>query len=594
MNKQIRDGIAQTRLEKVLKDTRKSFMYVGFFSFFVNILMLVPSIYMLQVYDRVMASRSIETLVLLTIIVTFLFATMGVLEVIRSRILVRIGNKMDIALNGYLFDVIFNQARLNPAAASSMPITDLIKIRQYMTGNGVFALFDSPWFPVYLFVMYIFSPWFAIFTIFAALVIMTITIINEKTTKKDLAGANKMNNISMQFLNRNLQNAEVIHAMGMNENIKEKWLEKHHSFLSAQASASDKAGKWANMSKTLRQLFQSLTYGIGAYLAIAGLISPGVIIAGAVLMGRALQPLDLLTNSWKGFADAKEAYKRLNALLKEIPELPETMQLPAPKGEIRVENIVVAPPNSKAATLKGINMLIPQGSTVGIIGPSASGKSTFARAVLGLWPLMAGKVRLDGADIHQWDSIDLGQYIGYLPQDIELFEGTISENISRFTEVDADSVVEAAKIAGVHNMILNLPNGYDTVVGAGGSTLSGGQRQRIGLARALYKKPPVIVLDEPNSNLDEEGEKALLNAILTMKQNGSTIILITHRPNILAAVDNLAVFAQGTLTMYGPKNEVLAKLNQNAQQGQKMQTQQQKAQTQTAAPVVKMTKPGEN
>ena len=296
MNKQLRHGIGQTRLEKVLKDTKKSFMYVGFFSFFVNILMLVPSIYMLQVYDRVMASRSIETLVLLTIIIVFLFITMGTLEVIRSRILVRIGNKMDVALNGYLFDVIFNQARLNPAAASSMPITDLIKIRQYMTGNGVFALFDSPWFPVYLFVMYIFSPWFAAFTIFAALVIMTITIINEKTTKKDLAGANKMNNISMQYLNRNLQNAEVIHAMGMNENIKNQWLQKHHGFLSAQAGASDKAGRWANMSKTLRQLFQSLTYGIGAYLAIEGLISPGVIIAGAVLMGRALQPLDLLTN----------------------------------------------------------------------------------------------------------------------------------------------------------------------------------------------------------------------------------------------------------------------------------------------------------
>lgn len=574
--------IGQTKLEKVLKDTKKSFIYVGVFSFFINILMLVPSLYMLQVYDRVMASRSIETLILLTIIVVFLFATMGTLEVVRSRILVRIGNKMDMALNNYLFDVIFNQARLNPSGVSSTPITDLIKIRQYMTGNGVFAFFDSPWFPVYLFVMYLFSPWFAAFTIFAAMVTMSITIINEKTTKKDLADANKQNNISMQYLNKNLHNAEVIHAMGMNENIKNKWLEKYHSFLSTQSKASDKAGRWANLSKTLRQLFQSLTYGIGAYLAINGLISPGVIIAGAVLMGRALQPLDLLTNSWKGFADAKEAYKRLNNLLKHIPELPETMQLPAPKGEIRVENIVVVPPNAKKPTLKNINMFIPKGSVVGIIGPSASGKSTFARAILGLWPLVNGTVRLDGADIHQWDSIDLGKYIGYLPQDIELFEGSISENISRFTEVDADSVVEAAQIAGVHQMILSLPNGYDTIVGAGGSTLSGGQRQRIGLARAMYKKPPVIVLDEPNSNLDDEGERALLNAILTMKQNGSTVILITHRSSILAAVDNLAVFANGTLSMYGPKNEVLERLNPQA-----------KKLTTTAAPVVKMTKPGE-
>jgi len=589
MNKLTKEGIAPTKLEQVLKETRKSFFFVGFFSFFVNILMLIPSIYMLQVYDRVMASRSIETLILLTIIVVFLFATMGVLELVRSRILVRIGNKMDIALNGYLFDVIFNHARLNPAQASSMPVTDLIKIRQYMTGNGVFALFDSPWFPIYLFVMYIFSPWFAAFTIFAALVIMTITIINEKTTKKDLSNANKMNNLSMQYLNKNLQNAEVVHAMGMNDNIKNKWLEKHHGFLKTQASASDKAGKWANMSKTLRQLFQSLTYGIGAFLAINGLLSAGVIIAGAVLMGRALQPLDLLTNSWKGFADAKGAYKRLNTLLREVPELPETMQLPAPKGEIKVENIVVTPPGAKAPVLKGISMNIPQGMTVGIVGPSASGKSTFARAILGVWPLVAGKVRLDGADIHQWDSIDLGKYIGYLPQDIELFEGSISENIARFTEVDPESVVEAATIAGVHQMILSLPNGYDTIVGAGGSTLSGGQRQRIGLARALYKKPPFIVLDEPNSNLDEEGDKALLNAILNMKENGSTIIVITHRPNILAVVDNLAVFAQGALSMYGPRNEVLAKLKENVKQTQQnVETKEQKT-----TPTVKMTKPGE-
>lgn len=584
MNRQATQRVEQTKLEKVLKDTKKSFIFVGFFSFFINILMLVPSLYMLQVYDRVLSSRSVETLVLITLIVAFLFATMAVLEVIRSRILVRIGNKIDVALNDYLFDVIFTQARLNPAGATTTPVTDLIKIRQYMTGNGVFAFFDSPWFPVYLFVMYLFSPWYAVFTIFAALVIMSITIINEKTTKKDLAAANKMNNISLQYLNKNLHNAEVIHAMGMNENIKRRWLEKHHKFLFAQSKASDMAGKWANTSKTLRQFFQSLTYGIGAYLVIKGEISAGVIIAGAVLMGRALQPLDLLTNSWKGFADAKEAYKRLNRLLSHVPELPKPMELPAPKGEFKVENIVVAPPNSKNATLRGVNMFIPKGTAVGIVGPSASGKSTFARALLGVWPLIAGKVRLDGADIHQWDPLELGRYIGYLPQDIELFEGTISENICRFQEVDPKSVVEAAKTAGVHEMILALPNGYDTIVGPGGSTLSGGQRQRIGLARALYKKPPVIVLDEPNSNLDENGEKALLEAILAMKQNGSTIIVITHRTNILSAVDMLAVFTQGVLTMYGPRNEVLAKLNQNAQS-------QQPRQTQNAAP--KMTKPGE-
>lgn len=347
------------------------------------------------------------------------------------------------------------------------------------------------------------------------------------------------------------------------------------------------------MSKTLRQLFQALTYGIGAYLAIVGEISPGMIIAGAVLLGRALAPLDLLTNTWKQFADARGAYYRLNNLLQNFPQIQEAMQLPAPKGDIKVENIVVAPPGTKNATLKNVNMHIPQSTTVGVIGPSASGKSTFARALLGIWPVASGKVRLDGADIHRWNNVELGSYIGYLPQDIELFEGSISENISRFSEVDAKEVVEAAKTAGVHEMILRLPQGYDTVVGVGGATLSGGQRQRIGLARALYNKPPVIVLDEPNSNLDEEGEKALLGAILKMKEAGSTIILITHRPSILNAVDNIAVLAQGVLTQYGRKEEVLAKLQQNAQ---KLQQQKQAPKVATPKPtlsVPKMTKPGE-
>ncbi len=580
--------IAQTQLEKTLKNTRKSFIYVGLFSMFINMLMLVPSLYMLQVYDRVMASRSIETLVLLTAIVTVLFITMALLEIVRSRILVRIGNKMDMDLNSHLFDVIFHLARLDPGHASSQPISDLTKIRQFMTGNGVFAFFDAPWFPIYLFVMYLFSPWYAAFTIFAAIILFSITLINEKTTKNALMEANKIHNHSLSYINKNVSNAEIIHAMGMNENIKLRWLTKHLKFLSIQSSASDAAGKWANISKSTRQLFQSLTYGIGAFLAIKGMISPGMIIAGAVLMGRALQPLDLLTNTWKNFSDSREAYERLNNLLKNFPEIPVSMQLPAPKGEIRVENIVVVPPKSRIPTLKGISMYIPAGTAVGVIGPSASGKSTLARAILGVWPLYSGKVRLDGADIHRWNSIDLGQYIGYLPQDIELFEGTISENISRFGELDPKEVVEAAKIAGVHEMILRLPQGYDTVVGVGGSSLSGGQRQRVGLARAIYKKPPLIVLDEPNSNLDEEGEKALLNTILSLKSNGSTIILITHRPNILSVMDNLAVLANGTLTMYGKREKVIEALQQKNHQSKQVP---EKSKPTMSAP--KITRPGE-
>jgi len=584
---------AQTQLEKVLKDTKKGFIYVGIFSLFINLLMLVPSLYMLQVYDRVLASQSIETLVLLTIIVAVLFVTKGILEMVRSRILVRIGNKIDIDLNSHLFDVIFLQARLVPGRASTQPLTDLTKIRQFMTGQGVFAFFDAPWFPIYLFVMYLFSPWLLLFAVVSSIMILVITVLNDKTTKKGLEEANKANTSALSYINKNLSNAEIVQAMGMNHNIKKIWLEKHYKFLHAQSNASDVAGKWKNISTTLRQFLQSLTYGVGAVLVIFTLISPGMIIAGAVLLGRALAPLDILTNSWKSFADARESYHRLNNLLKQIPEIPESMKLPDPVGELKLEQVVVVAPGAKTPIVKGISMDIAAGDVVGIIGPSASGKSTLARAILGVWPLQNGKVRLDGADIHRWNNVDLGPHIGYLPQDIELFEGTISQNISRFGKLEPEEVVEAAKTAGVHEMILKLPQGYDTLVGPGGATLSGGQRQRVGLARALYKKPKIIVLDEPNSNLDEEGDRALAHAIMRMKENRSTILIITHKQSILQTVDKLAVLANGQLSLYGPKEAVIAKLNQNAQQQQQAAQQAASAQKPAQPAVPKMTDPGE-
>ncbi len=573
MNK-VDKKLAESSLENVLKRTRKWFFYAGLFSLFINILMLVPSFYMLQVYDRVMQSRSLETLLFLTILVAVLFVTMGLLQVIRSRVLVRVSNKIDMDLNGKVYDTIFKLARLQPGKVSASPINDLTKLRQYMTGNGVFAFFDAPWFPIYLFVMYLFSPIFAAFTVFAAIVIFSITIINEKSTKKGLEKANSLNNQSSFFLNKNIQNAEIIHALGMHEAIKKKWYDKHLKFLHIQSQASDVAGKWANLSKTSRQFFQSLTYGIGAYLAIKGLISPGTIIAGAVLMGRALAPLDLLTASWKGFAEARSAYGRLNNMLKEFHEKEDNMDLPPPKGELSIERVVVAPPLAKTAVLKGISMKIPKGSVVGLIGTSGSGKSTLARAMLGVWPLMSGTVRLDGADIHKWDTQKLGPYLGYLPQDIELFEGTIAENIARLGEVDAVKVVEAAQIAGVHDMILKFPNGYDTKIGAGGIGLSGGQRQRVGLARAIYKNPIFVVLDEPNSNLDREGEVALASTIKYLKSIGTTVVIISHKTEILLSTDLIAVLKEGMLSMYGKSSEVLVKLGLAKVQPQKEQKSQ--------------------
>ncbi len=566
--------VQKNMLKEALKKVKSGFFYAGFFSLFINILMLVPTFYMLQVYDRVMQSKSLDTLLLITLLVVALFAVLGILQFIRSAILIRVGNKIDLELNKMIYDKIFTQAKIAPGKVTARPITDLTKLRQYITGQGIFAFFDAPWFPIYLFVMYIFSPKLAYFTIFAAIVLLTITFVNEITTKSGLKKANEFNSQAQNFLSKNIQNAEVIHAMGMRENIKNRWLIKHLNFLSAQSDASGKAGKWANTSKTLRQLFQSLTYGIGAYLAINGEISDGTIIAGAVLMGRALAPLDLIVGSWKGFAEAKDAYTRLQSLLNEPVEKDENMLLPKPKGLIQLENIVVVPPLSKQPSLKGVNMFIPEGSILGVIGPSGSGKSTLARAILGVWPLVQGKVRLDGADIHQWDSVELGKYIGYLPQDIELLEGTIAENIARFGEVDSNKVIEAAKISGVHELILKFPNGYDTLIGPGGIGLSGGQRQRVALARAIYGNPVLIVLDEPNSNLDSVGEEALKKTILKLKSMGTTVVIISHKQEILSTTNLLAYLDGGVLKLYGPTRDVLVKL-QEAKNKAQAQTQSQ-------------------
>lgn len=592
MNKKQKiDDAGANSLAKILKNSKSAFLHAGFFSMFINILMLLPSMYMLLVYDKVMVSRSLDTLLILTILVVGLFLVLGVLQMIRSRILVRVGNKIDLEMNGKIFDTIFETARLKPGQVTAQPMSDLTQLRQYLTGQGIFAIFDVPWFPFYLFVMYVFSPFLAAFAVFSAIVLLVIAVINERSTKNVLAEANKLSNGANFYINKNVQNAEIIHAMGMQHDIKKRWYKKHIKFLHTQSLASDNAGKWSNLSKTLRQLFQSLTYGVGAYLAINGDISGGTIIAGAVLLGRALAPLDLLIGSWKGFANAQTAYKRLNMLLKEYKEQGNTMDLPDPQGHLTTEAIVVVPPMAKLPVLKGINIDIPKGTTVGIIGASGSGKTTFAKAVLGVWPIASGVARLDGADVHQWNSQKLGRFIGYLPQDIELFEGTIAENIARLGELDDKKVVHAAQMAGVHEMILKFPNGYDTPIGVGGIGLSGGQKQRIGLARAIYGNPVLVVLDEPNSNLDTPGEIALNNTILHLKSIGTTVLVISHKMDILKVTDRVALLSEGLLQMYGPTNEILAKLNMN-KTAQTQQAQQPKpAQKQKAMPKISLSKP---
>ena len=586
-NRQKKQHIVSELKQTILK-AKKSFIFVGFFSLFINLLQLTSPLYMLQLYDRVMASRSESTLVLLTLLIVALFATMAILEMVRSRVLVRVGNKMDNLLSDRIFESIFQLANKMPGKASSLPLTDLTQIRQFMTGNGLFAFFDTPWMFIYILVLFLFHPMFGYFAIFAGCVLVVFAIMNERTTKDKLAQANKLSRESSVFVDASLRNAEVIHAMGMQNNIKKIWQKKYYGFLNAQMIASDNAGFWSNLTKSMRMLFQSLMLGLGGYLAIKAELTPGMMIAGSIIMGRALAPLDLMISTWKGFSNARTSYERLDGLLEEFAKKEKPMELPVPRGEILLEGVMVVPPNAKQPSLKGISFKVDSGDIVGIIGPSAAGKSSLARAILGLWPLASGKVRLDKSDISQWDKDLLGQYIGYLPQDIELFEGTISENICRFSEVNAQKVVEAAQIAGVHEMILRLPDGYDTLIGAGGATLSGGQRQRVGLARALYNNPVLVVLDEPNSNLDDIGEVALVEAIKILKTRGTTVVLITHRPSILQVTNKLAFMQQGLLQLYGNTNEVLQKLQQ---QVAPQQQSAPKAQQNTAPQVVSLSKP---
>lgn len=544
----------------VIKLSRHAFYFVAFVSLFINLLMLVSPLYMLQLYDRVLASRSQETLLMLTLIVVVMFGVMGTLEFIRSRILIRVGNSIDAKMSTRLFSAMFALANKNPGKATSQPLSDLTQIRQFLTGTPLFAFFDAPWIPIYIGIMFLFHPWLGYFAIFAALVALSLTLVNEKRTKQKLEESNKYFQQSQGYIQTSLRNSEIIEAMGMHENVHKRWYARYVSFLNEQSCASDEAGLWSNLSKTIRMLMQSLVLGLGGYLAIIGEMSPGMMIAGSILMGRALAPVDLMTNTWKQFSGARMAYHRLNKMLEQFPEKEKPTPLPQIKGFIDLESIVVIPPEAKTPAIKGVSLSIQAGETVGVIGPSAAGKSSLARAILGVWPLHNGKVRIDSADIGHYDRAVLGKQIGYLPQDIELFDGTITENIARYEEAKPEKVIEAAMVAGVHEMILQLPQGYDTPIGPGGIALSGGQRQRIGLARAIYDYPKIVVLDEPNSNLDEAGERALVQAISSLKKRGTTIILITHRPSSLGSADKILFLRDGQIQMFGPRDEVIAAL----------------------------------
>ncbi|MDD5716163.1 MAG: type I secretion system permease/ATPase [Sulfuricurvum sp.] len=553
-------SLEKNELLSVIHESKKAFYFAAFVSLFINLLMLVPPLYMLQLYDRVLSSRSEETLIMLTLIVIVMFAIMGILEFVRSRILIRVGNSIDAKLNTRLFNAMFALANRQPGKSTAQPLSDLTLIRQFLTGTPLFAFFDTPWIPIYIGIMFMFHFWLGWFAIFAALVAFTLTLINEKRTKNALESSNKFYQQSQTYIQTSLRNSEIIEAMGMHENVRRRWQKRYSSFLTEQSNASDEAGLWSNLSKTIRMLMQSLILGLGGYLAIIGEVTPGMMIAGSIILGRALAPVDLMTNTWKQFSGARMAYHRLGKMLTDFPEKEKPTPLPIPKGFIDLETITVVPPEAKIPAVKGVSLSIKAGEIVGIIGPSAAGKSSLARAILGVWPLHSGKVRIDGAEINHYDRAILGKHIGYLPQDIELFDGTITENIARYEDPKPEKVVEAALVSGVHEMILQLPQGYDTPIGPGGIALSGGQRQRIGLARAIYEYPALVVLDEPNSNLDDAGERALVQAIAELKKRGTTVVLITHRPAILGITDKIAFMREGQLQLFGSRDDVLAAL----------------------------------
>ena len=551
----------KTELEQAIYYCRSAFYTAAFFSLFINLLMITPAIYMLQVYDRVLSSGSESTLLVITLLLVFLFIAMGLLEWMRSLILVRVSSKLETLLNSRLFTVSFKQALYSGGQNSNgQPLEDLTALRQFMTGNGLFAFFDMPWIPIYMAILFLFHPaigWLAVAT---AIILVVFAIFNEKSTSKWLQRANVLAMQNRSRLGKNLMNAEVVESMGMLGNLKGRWLEQVNKVLFLQSKASTNAGFWVSLSKVFRMTAQSLVLGLGAYLALQQEISPGIMIAGSILLGRALAPIDLLIGTWKGFIAARGQYTRLNELLKKVPQEEEPMQLPDPEGNILVENILVVPPGGKIPVVKGVNFAVEKGQLIGVIGPSGAGKSTLARALLGVWPIHSGKVRLDGADIAQWDREALGSFIGYLPQDVELFQGTISENIARFGAVDPNKVIAAAMKADVHEFILRLPAGYDTVISGSGGVLSGGERQRIGLARALYGDVRLVVLDEPNSNLDDQGEQALMNALITLKSEQVTVLIISHRPSVLKVVDQIILMKEGILVDYGTTANVLAKL----------------------------------
>ncbi len=551
-----------TELREALLGLGKLFRQAVFFSVFTNFLALTPTVYMMQVYGRVLDSRNYTTLAMLTLLVVMMYIFMEVLDWARAEILHRASLKLDDQLNDRIFNVSF-YAKLRGAQGGPRAPEDMRALRDFIASPTLLAVLDAPISLLFMILVYLINPLMGFMTAFGAVIQILLAFMTEKGTQKLLVDANRGSASAQSYAHNSLRHAEAIEAMGMLESIHARWLEKQRQFLLSQAVASDRAGISTALSKFVQITLGSALLGLGSWLTVKGAFLDGgsMMLVASILGGRAVAPITQVISQWKQVVSARDAYDRLGTLLGNIPERQTGMSLPPPQGNLSVEGVTATAPATQLAIIRGITFIIPAGEVVAMIGPSASGKSTLARLLVGIWPSASGKIRLDGADVFAWNKAELGPHIGYLPQDVELFDGSLAENIARFGQIDRDKVEAAARQVGLHDIILGLPDGYDSQIGDEGCFLSGGQRQRVGLARAIYANPRFVVLDEPNSSLDEAGEAALLATLRWLKSEGRTVVIITHRTSVFPAVDRILVLRDGVIQGYGTRDEIMAALS---------------------------------
>jgi len=546
-------------LRRLLQSCQGYFVIAAIFSLAINLLYLAGPLYMLQVYDRVISSASEITLLMLTIALLVAFLALTGLDAVRARVLTRASIRLDQTIAARVMTAIIDRSASFGGPRSQL-LRDFDTFRQFVTGMGIHAIFDLPWAPIYIAVIFVLHPFLGAFALGCSILLILMALLNEWLVKLPLTEAGEAASRSYSFTEMSLRNTEVVRAMGMTEGLLRRWARDRNHMLERQVSASDRAATMQSIIRFLRLAMQSMILGLGAYLVIERLATVGAMFAASILLGRALQPVEQIVGSWRNLVSARGAFLRIRELLKADPQRESGLTLPRPKGRLSVEGLTYVPPLSSKPILRAVTFAIEPGEVLGIIGPSGAGKSTLSRHLVGVLAPSAGAVRLDGADVSSWVKTSLGQHIGYLPQDIELFADTVAANISRFQEGEDSEVILAARMADVHEMILRLPDGYDTQVGEGGAILSGGYRQRIGLARAIFANPSLLVLDEPSSNLDAEGDAALADCILQLKKRGTTVVIVSHRPATIAVADKILVLKDGVAEMFGPRTEIMSRL----------------------------------